>query len=83
MYAIIIKPKAQKRLHSLSKKDQKKIATLIDILKEKPLAGKQLEGKYEGFHSLRAWLYRIIYMVDHKIITVTVVKIEHRKDAYR
>ena len=83
MYALEIKTKAQKQLESLPKKDQKRILAVCDVLQENPTAGKQLEGKYKGLRSLRVWPYRIIYAVDHSMITVTVVKIGHRKDVYR
>lgn len=83
MYVLEVKPKAMKQLESLPEKDQDKVLASFDVLKENPTAGKQLEGKYKGFRSLRVWPYRIIYAVDHRIITVTVVKIGHRKDVYR
>lgn len=83
MYALEIKAKTQKQLEVLPKKDQIRMLAAFDVLRGNPMAGKQLEGKYKGFRSLRAWHYRIIYAVDHSIITVTVVKIGHRKDVYR
>lgn len=83
MYALEIKAKAWKQIQSLPKKDKQKIFASMEVLKENPLAGKQLEGKYKGFRALRAWPYRIIYAVDHHIITVTVVNVGHRKDAYK
>ena len=83
MYALEVKPKVQKQLESLPKKDKQKVVAAFEVLKEHPMAGKQLEGKYKGFRSLRVWPYRIIYAVDHSIITVTVVRIGHRKDVYR
>ena len=83
MYALEVKTKVYKQLESLSKKDQQRVYAAFDILRENPTAGKQLEGKYKGFRSLRVWPYRIIYAVDHGMITVTVVKIGHRKKVYR
>ena len=83
MYVLEVKMKAQKQLESLPKKDQKRVLAVFDVLRENPMAGKQLEGKYKGFRSLRVWPYRILYAVDHRIITVTVVKVGHRKDVYK
>ncbi|MDO8649453.1 MAG: type II toxin-antitoxin system RelE/ParE family toxin [Candidatus Peregrinibacteria bacterium] len=83
MYALEVKTKAQKQLESLPEKDQRRVLAVFDVLRENPTAGKQLEGKYKGFRSLRVWPYRIIYAVDHAIVTVTVVKIGHRKGVYR
>jgi len=83
MYALEVKTKAVKQLESLPKKDQKRVLAAFDVLRENPTAGKQLEGKYKGLRSLRVWPYRIIYGVDHSIITVTVVNVAHRKNVYR
>ncbi len=82
MYKLEIKEKALKQIESLPKKDKQKIFSTMEILKENPLAGKSLQGKHKGFRALRAWPYRIIYAVDHHTITITVVKVGHRKDVY-
>ncbi len=83
MYTLEVKTKALKQLETLPKKDQKRVLAAFDVLRENPAAGQQLEGKYKGLRSLRLWPYPIIYAVDHSIITVTVVKVGHRKDVYR
>lgn len=82
-YRLFMTKQADKQFESLQKKDQKRVQATFEVLKENPLAGKQLEGKYKGLRSLRVWPYRILYAVDHDIITVTVVKVGHRKDVYR
>lgn len=83
MYRLEVKPKALKQLESLPTKNQEKLLAAFEVLRENPHAGKQLQGRYKGLRSLRVWPYRIIYTLDHKIVTVTVVKIGHRKDVYR
>lgn len=83
MYLVEVKKQAMKQIQTLSQKDQMRIIGAFDILRENPNAGKQLEEKYKGFRSLRVWPYRIIYAVDHDIVTVTVVRVGHRKDVYR
>jgi mRNA interferase RelE/StbE len=82
-YVLEVKTKVLKQMESLPNKDQDRVLSAFDLLRENPTAGKQLEGKYKGFRSLRVWPYRIIYAVDHSIITVTVVKMGNRKDVYR
>ena len=83
MYALDIKPKAIKSLARLPKKYQAKIVDAFEILKENPLAGKELDGEFAGIRSLRVWPYRILYVIDDKIITVTVLKIGHRQNVYK
>ena len=45
--------------------------------------GKPLLGKLSGLHSARRGQYRVIYEIDDGVVTVTVIKIAHRGDAYR
>ena len=78
MYTIIYQESAEKELNQLSLADYKKVRRLIDSLAENPFPHGCL--KLEGFDSK---LYRIIYSVEHQIVTVTILKIAHRKDVYR
>jgi mRNA interferase RelE/StbE len=45
--------------------------------------GKPLLGELSGLHSARRGQYRVIYRIDDEVVTVTVVKVAHRGDAYR
>lgn len=82
-YKIIILKHAQREARKLTQKDQKRIAAAIASLQTDPFRGKQLHGDYEGAWAIRVWPCRIIYTIDKKIVTVTVLKIGYRKDVYR
>ena len=57
---------------------------LYGALAENPhRVGKPLLGKLSSLHSARRGQYRVIYEVDDEVVTVTVIKIAHRGDAYR
>lgn len=45
--------------------------------------GKQLRPPLDDRHSARRGTYRVIYRIDDKSQTVTVVDVAHRRDAYR
>jgi mRNA interferase RelE/StbE len=45
--------------------------------------GKQLRLGLADLHSARCGDYRVIYLIDDHLRTVTVVAIEHRSDVYR
>jgi mRNA-degrading endonuclease RelE of RelBE toxin-antitoxin system len=45
--------------------------------------GKPLLGELSGLHSARRGQYRVIYRIDDEVVTVTVIKVAHRGDAYR
>lgn len=83
MYKVELLPKARKDLLHLPEEHRSRISAAIDGLREDPLAGKKLEGKFWGAQSLRVWPYRILYIIYQEIVTVTVVRIDHRKDVYK
>ena len=44
---------------------------------------KALSGEWEGFHRLRLRSYRAIYKKYGETLVMLVVRVAHRKDAYR
>ncbi len=53
------------------------------ILVKDPHQGKPLKGSYKGLYRYRIGDYRIIYSVEDDRLIVFVLRIRHRKDAYR
>jgi mRNA-degrading endonuclease RelE of RelBE toxin-antitoxin system len=45
--------------------------------------GKKLQGDHKGQRSLRVWPYRIVYVVQQKVVTIAVLKIGHRQGVYK
>lgn len=45
--------------------------------------GKPLRGKLSGIHSARRGQYRVLYSIDTDSVTITLLTIDHRRDAYR
>jgi mRNA interferase RelE/StbE len=45
--------------------------------------GKPLKLSLAGLHGARRGDYRVIYLVDDQLRTVTIMAIEHRADVYR
>jgi mRNA interferase RelE/StbE len=85
LYNIRYTVSANKELSEIPKVDYKKIVTAINSLAENPFpnGSLKLEGTKEKFFRIRKGNYRIIYSVEHDIITITILKIAHRKDVYR
>lgn len=83
MYQLQMRAQAHKDLLRLRPQDQKRMEAAIDQLLINPFAGKKMKGEWQGFWSARVWPFRIIYTIDKKIITVTVVAIGGRKDVYK
>jgi len=72
-----------KDLKSIPKADVKRILGRIDALQFEPFPenSKKLVGR-EAYR-IRQGVYRILYAVDDEIVTINIIKVVHRKDAYR
>jgi mRNA-degrading endonuclease RelE of RelBE toxin-antitoxin system len=80
---VIITPKALKQYNRLPKIEQTKIKKKLVILEQNPQDGKKLSGEFESLRSLRAWPYRVIYLIDEKQEKIFVVTIMHKQGVYK
>lgn len=80
MYRIIIKKKAKKFIDKLPINERKRI---VEEIKRLPNGEniKKLKGRDDLFR-LRVGNYRIIYTVDHGILTVFVIDAGNRGEIY-
>lgn len=82
-YKIVFKQSVAKDLRQIPDKDVPRILQRIDGLANdpRPAGAEKLSG--EEKYCIRQGRYRILYMIDDHVITVTVVKVGHRRDVYR
>jgi mRNA interferase RelE/StbE len=82
-YKIVFNQSVAKDLRPIPNKDVQRILRRIDQLANdpRPPDSKKLTG--EEKYCIRQGNYRILYTIEDEIITVTVVKISHRRDVYR
>ena len=80
MYRIIIKKKAKKFIDKLPINERKRIVEEIKRLPNEENI-KKLKG-HDDLFRLRVGNYRIIYMVDHGILTVFVIDAGNRGEIY-
>jgi len=83
-YNIVIKPSAAKEIESISrKKDRQRIVNRIAALGDnpRPLGVQKLSG--HDRYRIRQGVYRIIYAIEDRELSVVVVKVGHRRDVYR
>ncbi len=86
MYRVELRPPAARALHaSLRPAVASAVIELLhQTLRTSPLSvGKPLSSAFEGWRVVRRGEYRVIYAVDEASRTVTVIRIAHRRDAYR
>ena len=82
-YRIVLRKSAAKEIEKLDKRNISRVIGKIQALSvdPRPPGCKKLSG--EEKYRVRVGIYRILYqIVDHELI-VTVVRVRHRRDAYR
>ena len=67
----------------MAKADRTRIVAAIDRLAETPHLGAALKGDLRGLKRLRVGDYRVVYEVRDEELVVLVVRVAHRRDAYR
>ena len=82
-FCIRIKRRAAKELQSVRKETRVPLAEAVDALRENPLAGSPLKGGLRGLRRLRVGDYRILYEVLDGELVILVVRVSHRREAYR
>lgn len=83
MYRVQIRKKAKKELDRMPQERKKRILASLLYLATDPFAGEALKGEFFGFYSLHVHPYRIIYQIYKQQLLVLVVRVRHRKDAYK
>ncbi len=83
-FDILLKPSAEKSFSKLPKSEQIKVFDVLEQLAVNPLPNgvKKLKST-ESLYRIRVGDYRVIYSIQNKILTVTILKIGHRSDVYR
>ena len=82
-FSIRIKESAAGELRDVAKQDRARIVAAIDRLAKTPHLGTALKGSFRGLRRLRVGDYRVVYEVQDDELIVLVVRVAHRRDAYR
>ncbi len=83
VYAVVMRPRASKQLAKIPEPYRTRLAAAIRDLafNPRPMGHKKLAG--EELYRIRVGEYRAIYAIADAIVTVTVTKTAHRREAYR
>jgi mRNA interferase RelE/StbE len=82
-YRIVFKKSVAKDLRPIPQKDTRRILKRIDSLAEDPRPPGVEKLSSDEKYRIRQGNYRILYIIEDEIITVTIVKVGHRRDVYR
>ncbi len=82
-YELTFKKSVAKDLRAFPKQDVKRILERIRSLADdpRPTGCEKLSGQER--YRVRQGVYRIVYEIEDRILTVMVVKVGHRKDVYQ
>jgi mRNA interferase RelE/StbE len=84
LYKVKITKKVRKKdLPSIPSKDVNKIVEKIKGLAQNPYPDNSIRLKGREEYRIRQGDYRILYIVEEKVVTVFVVKVGHRKNIYK
>lgn len=81
-YTVLFTGYAEKRLKKLPENVRQKILAAILSLADnpRPYGYKKLTGR--DAYRIRVGDYRIIYEIEDKIVTVTIIDVGHRREIY-
>jgi addiction module RelE/StbE family toxin len=75
-------PEAARLIATLPPDIRKLVRSSIDTLLTKPYAGSELTGELEGYRTLKAKRYRIIYRLNDTETRIEIYLVGHRRDVY-
>ena len=78
-----IRRSAARELERVPRRDRERLVEAIDRLAENPYAGNALKGGLRGLRRLRVGDCRVLYEVEEDALIVLVIRVAHRRDAYR
>lgn len=90
MYSVEITRKAEKELGKLSHEAQDRLVKAMRALADDPrppgskkLTGNPIDTGDDDFYRIRVGDYRVIYTIEEGRLLVLVVRVRHRREAYR
>lgn len=60
-----------------------RVLDAVESLRENPLKGELLHTSWKGIRRLRVGSYRILYAFDGRALMILVLRVRHRREAYR
>ncbi len=83
-YRIEFTPQGAGDLRKLARRDRRRVAARIDALARDPWPPgvEKLKGGHDIWR-IRVGNLRVLYTIAQRTVTVTVVRVSHRREAYR
>lgn len=83
-YQVNLSRPAERQLARLERPAQERIGAALDRLaaNPRPHGCTKLKGLDEAYR-IRVGDYRVVYSIQHRVMTVLVIRIGHRREVYR
>jgi mRNA interferase RelE/StbE len=84
-YEVRISPPARRQLNTLPEAVAAAVLNFLDgpLAEDPHRVGAPLRAPLDGLHGARRGTYRILYRIDDELVVVEVIKVGHRRHAYR
>ena len=82
-YRVLVRKSVSKDLDRITKKDVRRILKAMKALSDDPRPPQSKKVSGDEKYRLRCGRYRIIYEIQDEQLIICVVRIRHRRDAYR
>ena len=82
-YTIEIAAQAEKEITCLPKGDQRRVVRAIRNLAQEPRPRGSVKITDSSLCRMRVGVYRVVYAIEDDKLIVCIVRVRHRKDAYR
>ena len=82
-HTIEIAAQAEKEIARLPKGDQRRVVRAIRNLSHDPRPRGSVKITDSSLYRMRVGVYRVIYAIEDDKLIVCIVRVRHRKDAYR
>lgn len=82
-YRLLIKPSAVREIERLPKRDRRRVVAMVHALAAdpRPRGAEKLSG--HELYRVRQGDYRVVYEIQDRDRSIVVVRVAHRRDAYR
>ena len=83
-YEIEVSRTAEKQIGRLGREEQRRIARAIVALarEPRPRGSRKFQG-YDDVFRIRVGSYRVIYSIEDRRLIIVILKVGHRRSAYR
>ena len=82
-WKVVLTRRAAKELKRIERADQSRIVGAIELLRHHPYPPKAQKLATREAWRIRVGDYRVIYLVEGATVTITVIRIAHRREVYR